>query len=160
MPHFCHIMTNNILPETLFSITSRHTFLFLSHFIYNKNIMPSKSVQSLKNISWKRSRADIPQRHHGQEKRVFRWTNFPLSFKVPCEFLLVSLPPPHFHSLPMRQNEEFKKRLEWAFLVREAPEKSGFIRQCSSRRNALWEKMLQPCWKRDPPRCRCLPNSG
>ena len=29
MPHFCHIMTNNILPEILFSIITRHTFLFL-----------------------------------------------------------------------------------------------------------------------------------
>ena len=38
MPHFCHIMTNNILPETLFSITPRHTFLFLPYSIYNKNI--------------------------------------------------------------------------------------------------------------------------
>lgn len=36
MPHFCHIMTNNILPEILFSITPRQTFLFLSYFIYNK----------------------------------------------------------------------------------------------------------------------------
>ena len=34
MPHFCHIMTNNILPEILFSIITRHTFLFLSYFIH------------------------------------------------------------------------------------------------------------------------------
>lgn len=51
MPHFCHIMTNNILPETLFSITPRHTFSFLPYYIYNKNITHTKSTQSLKNIS-------------------------------------------------------------------------------------------------------------
>lgn len=42
MPHFCHIMTDNILPEILFSITPRHTFLFLSYFIYNKKFTRMK----------------------------------------------------------------------------------------------------------------------
>lgn len=56
MPHFCHIMTNNILPEILFSITTRHTFLFLSYFIYNKKFTRMKKYTipqkySLKKVS-------------------------------------------------------------------------------------------------------------
>lgn len=54
MPHFCHIMTDNILPEILFSITPRHTFLFLSYFIYNKKFTRMKNTQSLKKYSLKK----------------------------------------------------------------------------------------------------------
>lgn len=46
MPHFCHIMTDNILPEILFSITPRHTFLFLSYFIYNKKFTRMKKIHN------------------------------------------------------------------------------------------------------------------
>ncbi len=128
MPHFCHIMTNNILPEILFSITPRHTFLFLSYFIYNKKFIRIKNTQSLKNIPWKGSRGCIPQRRHEQEKRVSRWTNFPLPFKVPREFLLDPLPYPHFHSPSMRQNEGLRKRLVRTYPYKGKPEKSGFCR--------------------------------
>lgn len=48
MPHFCHIMTNNILHETSFSITSRHTFLFLIHLAYYKDDIRKNRPQSFK----------------------------------------------------------------------------------------------------------------
>ena len=55
MPHFCHIMTNNILPEILFSITTRHTFYFyhisfiIKIYTHEKYTIPQK--YSLKKVS-------------------------------------------------------------------------------------------------------------
>lgn len=72
MPHFCHIMTNNILPEILFSIITRHTFLFLSYFIYNKKFTRMKIHNPSKIFPEKSVRGCTPQRRHEQEKRVSR----------------------------------------------------------------------------------------
>ena len=63
MPHFCHIMTNNILHETSFSITSRHTFLFLIHLAYYKYDIRENRPQSFKRfpkkVQWAKFRKAV-----------------------------------------------------------------------------------------------------
>lgn len=76
--------------------------------IFRKGIMDKKNASSVERISLCRSR------FHAN------------SYSFPCH-------PPHFHSLPMRQNEEFKKRLEWAFPCKGGP---GKIR--------IYQAMFQP----------------
>lgn len=50
MPHFCHIMTNNILSEILFSITSQHAFYFYHISFIINNLHTKKTHNPSKNI--------------------------------------------------------------------------------------------------------------
>ena len=115
MPHFCHIMTNNILPEILFSITTRHTFLFLSYFIYNKKVTRMKNTQSLKNIPWKKCQGLYSAKASWARKTRLPLNGFPSAVQGSTRILIDSLPYPHFHSPSMRQNEGLRKRLVRAF---------------------------------------------
>ena len=128
MPHFCHIMTNNILPEILFSITTRHTFLFLSYFIYNKKFTRMKNTQSLKNIPWKKCQGLYSAKASWARKTRLPLNGFPSAVQGSTRILIDSLPYPHFHSPSMRQNEGLRKRLVRAYSCKGKPEKSGFCR--------------------------------
>ena len=50
MPHFCHIMTNNILHETSFPIISRHTFLFLTYTAKDERNAEQNPPQTFKRL--------------------------------------------------------------------------------------------------------------
>ena len=128
MPHFCHIMTDNILPEILFSITPRHTFLFLSYFIYNKKFTRMKNTQSLKNIPWKKCQGLYSAKASWARKTRLPLNGFPFAVQGSTRILIAPFPYLHFHSPSMRQNEGLRKRLVRAYSCKGKPEKSGFCR--------------------------------
>ena len=63
MPHFCHIMTNNILHETSFPIISRHTFLFLTYITEDERHAYKNRPQSFKRfpkkVQWAKFRKAV-----------------------------------------------------------------------------------------------------
>lgn len=86
MPHFCHIMTNNILHETSFSITLRHTFLFLMYHTYNKHITTIKQPQPFKRfpkkVQWGMLRQTVMDRKITSLRERFSlcWSGIPVDF--------------------------------------------------------------------------------
>ena len=161
MPHFCHIMTNNILPEILFSITTRHTFLFLSYFIYNKKFTRMKNTQSLKNIPWKKCQGLYSAKASWARKTRLPLNGFPSAVQGSTRILIAPFPYLHFHSPSMRQNEGLRKRLVRAYSCKGKPEKSGFCQVMFPPQKRTMGKDAQArLKKRAPLPCRCLPNSG
>ena len=158
MPHFCHIMTNNILPEILFSIITRHTFLFLSYFIYNKKFTRMKNTQSLKNIPWKKCQGLYSAKASWARKTRLPLNGFPSAVQGSTRILIAPLPYLHFHSLPIQQNEGVKKRPEKLPLLGRAG-KDGCYQVIFPQQKRPREKTLQPGWKKPSP-CRCLLKSG
>lgn len=89
MPHFCHIMTNNILHETCFSITSRHTFLFLIHLAYYKHDTNVNRPQSFKRfpkkVQWGTFRKAVMDRKIASplERISLCCSGFHVNFPIP-----------------------------------------------------------------------------